>query len=95
MSMIHLLLLIRYYAQQAELNKIKYTPQINNLTDIVLDNFNLLRASSDRKNIKLKYSHKGDSHTFCDRDLVNIIVRNLLSNAIKFTPRKGNISGTA
>ncbi len=79
---------------EGQQNKINYTPELNNLTDIVLENFNLLRGISERKDIKLNYSHKGDSHVLCDKDLINIIIRNLLTNAIKFTPRKGNISVT-
>lgn len=79
---------------EGQQNKINYTPVLNNLTDLVLENFNLLRGNSDRKSIKLNYSHKGDSHALCDKDLVNIIIRNLLANAIKFTPAKGNISVT-
>ena len=79
---------------EGQQNKINYTPELNNLTDLILENFNLLRGISDRKNIKLNYSHKGDSHALCDKDLINIIIRNLLTNAIKFTPIKGNISVT-
>jgi signal transduction histidine kinase len=72
-------------------NKIEYKPEHINLTDLILENFNLFRAPSDRKGIKMTYSHKGNPMAICDKDLINIVLRNLLSNAIKFTGRKGSI----
>jgi signal transduction histidine kinase len=77
---------------EGQQNKIKYNPGLNNLTDIILENFNLLKETAERKNIRVSYSHKGDPYAICDKDLVSLIIRNLLSNSIKFTNNKGNIS---
>ncbi|TFH33532.1 MAG: hypothetical protein E4G95_09595, partial [Bacteroidia bacterium] len=76
---------------EGQQNRIEYKPSQVNLTDVVLDNFNLLRENAEMKEISMSYSHKGDPIAICDRDLINIIIRNLLSNAIKFTGKKGNI----
>lgn len=73
-------------------NRIEYHAGTYNLTDMVLENFNLLREISTKKEITMSYAHKGDSRAICDKDLVNIILRNLLTNALKFTPRRGNIA---
>lgn len=77
---------------EGQQNRIEYNPGIINLTDIVLENFNLFRENAEMKDIVMSYSHRGDSYAICDRDLLSIIIRNLLSNAIKFTHKKGNIS---
>lgn len=77
---------------EGQRNKIAYNPDIINLTDIVLENFNLLRESSDRKHISMTYSHKGNPTAIADKDLINIILRNIISNSIKFTPINGSIS---
>ncbi len=76
-------------------NQINYKPDKWNITDIVLECFNLLYPNSESKQIQLSYSHKGSSIAWCDRDLVSIILRNLISNAIKFTPVKGKVLVTA
>jgi len=77
---------------EGQQNRIEYNPGIINLTDVILDNFNLLRENAEMKNISMSYSHRGDPNAICDRDLISIVVRNLLSNAIKYTGRKGQIN---
>lgn len=77
---------------EGQRNKIAYNPESINLTDLVLENFNLLMESANRKQINMTYSHKGDPTAICDPDLVNIIIRNTLSNSIKFTKANGTIS---
>lgn len=76
---------------EQQYNRIEYKPEHINLTDLVLENFNLLNESSERKKIKMTYSHKGNPTAICDKDLINIVIRNLLSNAVKFTNRMGAI----
>ena len=77
---------------EGQRNRIAYNPERVNLTDLVLENFNLMMESANRKQISLTYSHKGDPTAICDSDLVNIIIRNTLSNSIKFTKANGTIS---
>lgn len=77
---------------EGQRNSISYKPDKYNLTDVVLENFNLLRENADRKQIKMSYSHKGEPIAICDKDLINIVLRNTLSNSIKFTQTSGTIS---
>ncbi len=76
---------------QGQQNQIDYRPGKWNLTDIVLECFNLLNAQAELKNIQLSYSHRGSPVAWCDRHLLTIILRNLITNAIKFTPDRGKI----
>ncbi len=76
---------------EQQYNRIEYKPEHINLTDLVLENFNLLNETAERKKIKMTYSHKGNPIAICDKDLFNIVIRNLLSNALKFTKRMGSI----
>ncbi|MDX2414537.1 MAG: sensor histidine kinase [Bacteroidales bacterium] len=77
---------------EGQRNRISYNPYQVNLTDLILENFNLMKETADRKQIKMTYSHKGDPTAICDKDLINIVLRNIISNSIKFTPQYGNIS---
>jgi signal transduction histidine kinase len=76
---------------EQQYNSIEYKPEQINLTDLVLENFNLLNETAQRKKIKMTYSHRGNPTAICDKDLINIVIRNLLSNAVKFTKRSGAI----
>jgi signal transduction histidine kinase len=77
---------------KAQQNQIDYRPAKYNITDIVLECFNLLNVSAEDKKIQLSYSHRGSPEAWCDPDLVSVILKNLLTNSIKFTPEKGKIS---
>jgi signal transduction histidine kinase len=72
--------------------KIKYSPSIQDLSSIILTNMSILKESSDRKDIIVNFTQKGNSTAYFDRDLLDIVIRNLLSNAVKYTHRGGRIS---
>lgn len=73
-------------------DKIKYSPERLNLADIVLTNLSIFKETSDKKEIAVNFTQIGSSTAYCDKDLMDIIIRNLLSNAVKYTPRGGRIS---
>jgi signal transduction histidine kinase len=73
-------------------DKIKYSPENLNLADIILTNLSIFKETSDKKDISVNFTQVGSSQAFCDKDLIDIIIRNLLSNAVKYTPRGGRIS---
>ncbi|MBN1388636.1 MAG: sensor histidine kinase [Bacteroidales bacterium] len=72
-------------------DQIDYRPGKWNITDIVLECFNLLNSQAEAKNIQLSYSHRGSPVAWCDRYLLTVIFRNLLTNSIKFTPDNGKV----
>ncbi len=74
--------------------QVDYRPGRWNVTDTVLESFNLLNTQAEMKYIQLSYSHRGSPFAWCDRYLLSVIIRNLLSNAIKYTPDRGSIEVT-
>ncbi len=73
-------------------DKIKYSPEIRNLADIILTNLSIFKETADKKEITVNFTQVGSSMAYFDKDLLDIIIRNLLSNAVKYTPRGGRIS---
>jgi signal transduction histidine kinase len=73
-------------------DKIKYSPEIHNLADIILTNLSIFKETSDKKEISVNFTQIGSSLAYFDKDLMDIIIRNLLSNAVKYTHRGGRIS---
>ena len=72
--------------------KIKYAPSDYDLASIILTNLSIFKETSDRKDIFVNFTQKGNSIGYFDKDLMDIVIRNLLSNAVKYTPRGGRIS---
>ncbi len=72
--------------------KIKYAPETHDLSSIILTNMSIFKESSDRKEMSVNFTQKGNSFAYFDKDLIDIVIRNLLSNAVKYTHRGGRIS---
>lgn len=73
-------------------NKIKFSPDKHDLTDIILTNLSIFKETADKKEITVNFTQVGSSVSFIDKDLLDIIIRNILSNAVKYTQRGGRIS---
>jgi signal transduction histidine kinase len=73
-------------------DKIKFSPEKRDLTEIILTNLSIFKETADKKDIMVNFTQIGSSIAYCDKDLLDIIIRNLLSNAVKYTPRGGRIS---
>jgi signal transduction histidine kinase len=73
-------------------DKIKFSPGMRDLADIILTNLSIFKETSDKKEIAVNFTQVGNSLAYFDKDLLDIIIRNLLSNAVKYTPRGGRIS---
>jgi signal transduction histidine kinase len=72
--------------------KIKYSPDKQDLANIILTNLSILKETSDRKDISVNFTQIGSSFAYFDKDLMDIVIRNLLSNAVKYTYRGGRVS---
>lgn len=72
--------------------KIKFSPDYHDLASIILTNLSIFKESSDRKDIAINFTQRGNSTGYFDKDLLDIVIRNLLSNAVKYTHRGGRIS---
>jgi signal transduction histidine kinase len=73
-------------------DKIKYSPEKQDLANIILTNLSIFKETSDRKDISVNFTQIGNSTAYIDKDLIDIVIRNLLSNAVKYTNRGGRIS---
>ncbi len=73
-------------------DKIKYSPERQNLADLVLTNLSIFKETADKKDISVNFTQVGGSIAYFDKDLLDIVIRNILSNAVKYTYRGGRIS---
>ena len=73
-------------------DKIKFSPDKHDLTEIILTNLSIFKETADMKEIVVNFTQVGSSTGYFDKDLFDIIIRNLLSNAVKYTNRGGRIS---
>lgn len=80
---------------RTQTNKIKYNPDIIDLSKIIKQNYQMINGSLKNKNIHFVVPEKEDLRAFADVNMVNTIIRNLLSNAVKFTADEGTISISA
>jgi signal transduction histidine kinase len=73
-------------------DKINYSPERQDLADLVLTNLSIFKETADKKDISVNFTQVGSSIAYFDKDLLDIVIRNLLSNAVKYTHRGGRIS---
>ena len=71
---------------RSQMGSIVYTPNDNNLSELLLITSSILKAQAAQKNIYLKVISDKTVNVFCDRDMIDTVLRNLVSNAIKFSP---------
>ncbi|TAD97501.1 MAG: hypothetical protein EAZ97_12410 [Bacteroidetes bacterium] len=76
---------------KGQMHGIEARPTIVDLQKIVHENFQLLKASADKKQISLKTNIRQSLFIFVDPDMISLVVRNLISNAIKFTKNGGKV----
>ncbi|MBK9390921.1 MAG: sensor histidine kinase [Bacteroidetes bacterium] len=73
-------------------DKIKYSPERQDLADLILTNLSIFKETADKKNILVNFTQVGSTVAYFDKDLLDIVIRNILSNAVKYTHRGGRIS---
>jgi len=73
-------------------DKINYSPEKRDLSEIVRTNLSIFKETADQKDISISFTAEENSIAYFDKDLLDIIIRNLLSNAVKYTHRGGKIS---
>ncbi len=71
-----------------------YSPQYQNIKEVILNGSELLYNLAQQKNIKLeiKLDFIDDAKVKCDKEMISAVIRNLVFNAIKFTPANGKIT---
>ncbi len=67
-------------------------PTLFNLDPLIKGTMEIFEYKLEEKNLTVGYDLGKDSIVFCDKKMLQTILRNLVSNSIKFTPRGGAIS---
>lgn len=96
-----LILLISQQKRQSELiedvltwshltnRNIKINREALNLWEEIQNVIMLLSLSAENKNINLNNSTNKELNVYCDRVMLQVVIRNLISNAIKFSYQGG------
>ncbi len=75
----------------SQTKRIKFSPEILDLDDLVSINIDLLTIHAEKKDIKLIKNFDGTHNVYADEDMLNLVVRNLLNNALKFSHEGSSI----
>ncbi|MFT0715163.1 ATP-binding protein [Flagellimonas lutimaris] len=75
-----------------QLNGVVTKPKRVSLSNLVVNNIQLLSEIASSKSIKIINQLPDNPRIWADNNQIDIVIRNLLSNAIKFTPENGLIT---
>jgi len=79
------------YWSRSQQGRITPNQGVVDLTELVEESLDLIKADAKVKGIDLEINMGEAVLSYCDADMINLVLRNLLSNAIKFTPSGGRI----
>jgi PAS domain S-box-containing protein len=69
-----------------------FSPEKNNVRQIISQSLEVLNESSRKKKIKMNFSLPDNLEISADSHMFETVIRNLVSNAIKFTPVGGKVA---
>ena len=69
---------------RSQTGEMKFEPAEHRINDIILDVLSYFTQSVKIKGIEFKVNLTPNHKCFCDKNMVNVILRNLISNSIKF-----------
>lgn len=69
----------------SQMEGIKTTPKTFALSSVIIEVYNLMKDSAERKNIHFEFKIPGSINVHADPNQVQLILRNLMHNAIKFS----------
>jgi len=77
---------------KSQLGSISYIVVPCDLSDIVLDNIEVLKLKAKEKSIEITTKLDANIQVYADTNMLNTVIRNLLSNAIKFSFPKSTVT---
>jgi len=77
---------------RAQMNRIKLSPTVFTLGDMVKTNIAILSLNTEKKNITIDNKIDSSLLVCADKNLVNIILRNIITNAVKYSFQGGKIT---
>ncbi|MCF8241763.1 MAG: PAS domain S-box protein [Melioribacteraceae bacterium] len=72
-------------------NRFEFKPAYHKLVPIINELMELYEPIAREKGITLENQITTDLEVYCDKNMLEVVLRNLTSNAIKYTKRGGNI----
>ena len=79
------------YWGRSQGDQVNFSPESIDIRPVIEEVFALHKEMAGQKSITLEPVFEGETTTFADRELMDIVLRNLVSNAIKFTNERGNV----
>ena len=76
---------------RCQTGRIKFSPELQRIDELILENVELLKTQSDSKQISINTYRLYEEPFVFDCNMINTVLRNLVSNAIKFTQENGEI----
>ncbi len=76
---------------RSQTGRIKFNPEKCNLYNIVVENIFYVDEIARKKFIDISFNIQKNFHVWCDKNMIDTILRNLITNAIKFTQTGGKI----
>ncbi|PID93308.1 MAG: hypothetical protein CSA96_00140 [Bacteroidetes bacterium] len=89
------LLLSLLYWSQTQINTIQPQKSLFKLCEVIDTNEKLFAQNIKEKQIVFEKKCEPGIQVFCDKAMIDTVIRNLLANAIKFTQNKGSVSLSA
>jgi signal transduction histidine kinase len=78
---------------RSQTGKIQYNPAVYRINEIILDTGSYFCQSARNKGVELKLNvYENDLLCYCDKDMVDTVLRNLISNSIKFCKKGDKIT---
>jgi signal transduction histidine kinase len=77
---------------RSQTGSIKYKPEAVELTELAYRIVDLLRSTSEKKQISLEVAADSEQVVKADRKMIETVLRNLVSNALKFTSPGGSVT---
>lgn len=69
----------------------KFTPEVINMKDRIVQAIKVAEGNASIKDIKLSSDINGNYLVYADQDMIDTVLRNLISNAIKYTRKGGKV----
>ncbi|MDP2888988.1 MAG: PAS domain-containing sensor histidine kinase [Bacteroidota bacterium] len=73
----------------------KFTPEVINMKDRIVQALKVAEGSASIKDIKLASDISRNYLVYADQDMIDTVLRNLISNAIKYTRKGGKVKVSA
>jgi signal transduction histidine kinase len=73
----------------------KFTPEVINMKDRIVQALKVAEGNASIKNIRLTSDISRDYLVYADQDMIDTVLRNLISNAIKYTRMGGKVKVSA